>query len=297
MKVPFAYLCVVIVSSTTPLGIVWSSQSVSPTMAVLLRMCIAAVLGTLILLTTRIRLPMNNNAIKLYSYSALGIFGGMMCSYLAAGYIGSGLMSLLFGLSPIVAGLFAQRILGETKFSPIRWLAFFFAIAGLAIVCWDQLAVSDQAIWGISLILIAMLIFSASGVMIKSIPINIHPLATTLGALYFCIPLFFIAWLLFDGNLEVSLWTERSIHAIIYLGVFGSLINYIAYFYILQKLSPTTVALVALITPVFAILLGAQLNNETIGPDTIIGGSVVLLGLGLYQWNPRRLINGIKKVS
>ncbi len=296
MKVPFAYLCVVIVSSTTPLGIVWSSQSVSPTMAVLLRMCIAAVLGTLILLTTRIRLPMSSNAVKLYSYSALGIFGGMMCSYLAAGYIGSGLMSLLFGLSPIVAGLFAQRILGESKFTPIRWLAFAFAIAGLTIVCWDKIALAGEAIYGVGLILFAMVIFSASGVVIKSIPINIHPLATTLGALYFCIPLFFIAWLVFDGNTDTTLWTERSVQAIVYLGVFGSLINYIAYFFILQKLSPTTVALVALITPVFAILLGAQFNNETIALNTIIGGSGVLFGLALYQWNPTKLTVSVKKV-
>lgn len=287
MKVPAAYLCVVIVSSTTPLGIVWSSESVSPIMAVLLRMSIAACLGTLILLTTSIRLPMNRNALKLYSYSGLGIFGGMLCSYIAARYIGSGLMSLLFGLSPIVAGLFAQRILGEAKFTPVRSIALIFAIAGLTIVCWDRLSLGGNALIGIILILLAMAIFSASGVMIKSISINIHPLATTLGALYCCVPLFFIAWFVFDGEFNTALWSQRSISAIVYLGIFGSLINYIAYFFILQRSSPTTVAMVALITPIFAILLGAQLNDEIINIKTLIGGSVVLLGLGLYQWNPK----------
>jgi len=284
MKVPSAYLCVIIVSSTTPLGIVWSSESLSPTMAVLLRMCIAAVLGSILLVATRIRLPVSKPALRLYSYSGLGIFGGMICSYLAAGYIGSGLMSLLFGLSPIVAGLFAQRLLGEAKFTPLRWVALVFAICGLAIVCWDKLLLNEQALIGIGLILLAMVIFSFSGVAIKSVSINIHPLATTLGALYCCIPLFFITWLLFDGNINTSLWTNRSIGAIVYLGIFGSLLNYIAYFFILQRTSPTSVAMITFITPIFAILLGAQLNNESINTSTILGGGLVLIGLGLYHW-------------
>jgi len=206
-----------------------------------------------------------------------------MCSYLAAQYIGSGLMSLLFGLSPIVSGLLAQRILGESKFSAVRVSALAIALIGLTIVCWDKLSLGGQAATGIGLILTAMVIFSTSGVMIKSITINIHPLATTLGALYFCIPLFFIAWLVFDGELNVAQWSQQSVMAIVYLGIFGSLINYIAYFFILQKLSPTTVALIALITPIFAITLGAQLNHELISQQMTIGGSLVLLGLGLYQ--------------
>jgi len=288
MKVPSAYLCVIVVSSTTPLGIVWSSESISPTMAVLLRMCIAAVLGSIILVTTRIRLPLSKPALKLYCYSGLGIFGGMMCSYMAARYIGSGLMSLLFGLSPIVAGLFAQRLLGEARFTALRWVALTFAVIGLAIVCWHKLLLNEHALIGIGLILLAMVIFSFSGVAIKSVSISIHPLATTLGALYFCIPLFFITWLIFDGNIDTSSWTNRSIRAIVYLGIFGSLINYIAYFFILQKSSPTSVAMVTFVTPVFAILLGSQFNNEVVNSSTILGGSLVLFGLGLYHWKQHK---------
>ena len=41
MSVIIAYLIVVLIWSTTPLGIVWSSESVSPTLAVTSRMLIA----------------------------------------------------------------------------------------------------------------------------------------------------------------------------------------------------------------------------------------------------------------
>ncbi len=114
--VPVAFLAVVIIWSTTPLGIVWSSESVHPSMAVLLRMIIALLLGSFILLIARIRLPLSKAALKLYGASSIGIVGGMLLSYFAAKYLASGTMSLIFGLSPLLSGLLAQKILNEPKF-------------------------------------------------------------------------------------------------------------------------------------------------------------------------------------
>ena len=56
MSVPAAYLAVVIIWSTTPLGIVWSSETVDPTLALFLRMALAAVLGLAFVVVARIRL-------------------------------------------------------------------------------------------------------------------------------------------------------------------------------------------------------------------------------------------------
>ena len=289
MKVPVAYLCVVLIWSTTPLGIVWSNESVSPTLAVLLRMIIAAVLGTMALLIWRIKLPFSQQAIKLYSYSALGVFGGMMCSYMAARYMSSGMLSLAFGLSPVVSGVLAQKILNEPKFSPLRLAAFLLSMAGLVIVCWDKLTFGSGGMIGIVLSLAAVLFFSLSGVLVKSVKINIHPLATTLGALYFSVPLFIVSWLLFDGHFEPDLWSAKSVVAIIYLGVFGSLIGFITYFFVLQKLAASTVSLITLITPSFAIYLGATFNNEQVSFKLLIGASCIMLGLSLYFWGDKWL--------
>ncbi|AQS37914.1 hypothetical protein Sps_02762 [Shewanella psychrophila] len=84
--------------------------------------------------------------------------------------------------------------------------------------------------------------------------------------------------------MPVETWQERSLWSILYLGVFGSQIGFISYFYILQNLKASTVALVTLITPVFAMMLGAQLNDETITDSLVIGAMFVISGLGLYQF-------------
>jgi len=287
MRVSAAYLIVILIWSTTPLGIVWSSESINPTLAVLMRMIIALMLGSIILWRFRIKFPTERNAVKLYAYSGFGVFGGMLFAYLAAGYIASGLMSLVFGLSPILSGVMAQRITDEPKFSLIKKVALMIALSGLALSCYDSMALSNDGTIGILYVLIAMFLFSLSGVLVKSVTIKINPIATTVGSLLFCTPLLLIVWLIFDGSLPYQEWNEKSLWSVVYLGVIGSLLGFLAYFYILQKLNASTVALITMMTPILAMSLGAKLNDEIITSNLIFGALFVVAGLFLFQWGGR----------
>jgi len=284
MQVPVAYLAVLLIWSTTPLGIVWSSETINPTLAVLLRMLIAVVLGSLIIFISKIELPWHKQAIRLYSFSALGIFGGMSFSYLAASYLSSGILSLAFGLAPVFSAIMARRILAEPKISTVRKLSMFLSFVGLALVCADKFSLKGDSIYGLIFVLTAVFLFSLSGVLVKSISLAIHPLSTTVGALTVSLPLFVGNWLLLDGSLDISGWQSRAIWSTIYLGVFGSLIGFFAYFFVLQKLTPSTVALITLITPVIALSLGVVFNDEVITNKILLGAFFVILGLAIYHW-------------
>jgi drug/metabolite transporter (DMT)-like permease len=256
-------------------------------MAVFLRMFIAVLLGFIIIKVRKISLPWHTKAMRLYSYSALGIFGGMLFSYLAARYLSSGVMSLVFGLSPVMSAILAQKILAEKPLSKLRVLAMLVSLIGLAIVCADSFAIKQASLYGLVFILFAVFFFSLSGVLVKSIHIVIHPMATTVGALSVSLPLFFISWLVLDGTLPITQWQARSIGATVYLGIFGSLIGFFAYFYVLQKLTASTVTLITLITPIIALTLGALLNHEVITIKLIVGATTVLIGLALYHWGDK----------
>ena len=286
-KVSAIYLVVVLIWSTTPLGIVWSSESVHPTMAVLLRMAIAAALGLIIIMVKRIPLPTHKTAFKLYSFSAIGIFGGMSLAYMAARYLPSGTMSLIFGLSPIISALLARRLLGEPRFNLLRKISLAVSLIGLAIVCSDNLTIEQDSWLGIVFLLLAVFFFSLSGVLVKGIKITINPLSTTVGALLLTLPCFTLLWVLMDGSLPITQWSSRSIYSILYLGVFGSLIGFVAYYYILQKLEASTVALVTLMTPVIALAIGAVFNQEAITTKLIIGAILVMVGLALFLYGDR----------
>ena len=289
MSVPIAYLAVVLIWSTTPLGIVWSSESVHPTLAVLSRMVIAVVIGWLILKIRSIHLPWHRRALRLYTFSAAGIYGGMLFSYMAAVTISSGMMSLIFGLSPIFSGIFSQKFLSEPKLSAIKKLSMIISLIGLTIVCSDTLSLDSSNQLGLLYILIAVIFFSLSGVLVKSVKININPVATTVGSLALSLPMFAITWLTFDGSLPSEQWQVRSLWAILYLGIFGSLLGFAAYFYVLQKLNASTVALITMITPILAMSLGVILNGEVVSLDLIIGAIFVMSGLAIYNWGDKWL--------
>jgi len=285
MQVSIAYLAVLLIWSTTPLAIVWSSETMPPTFAVLLRMLIAVFLGYMIIAAKKISIPWHKEARLLYTYSGIGIFGGMTFSYLAAGYLSSGILSLVFGLAPIISSVLASKMLDEPKVSTTKKIAMVISIIGLGIVCADNFTLEDNAVFGLIYVLCAVFLFSLSGVLVKSVSLDIPPLATTMGALSVSIPFFTITWLLVDGSIGLHLWEYRSIFSTIYLGVFGSLIGFYAYYLVLQKLSPSTVALITLITPVIALSLGALLNNEPLTTTLVGGALMVLFGLALYNKN------------
>lgn len=287
MSVPIAYLTVILVWSTTPLTVVWSAESVSPIMAAFLRMAIAALIGSLLLKVWRLPLRLDPPALKSYGYAVLGIYGAMLMAYLAASHVTSGLISLIFGLTPMVSGLMARYWLKEDGFSAIRWLALIVALTGLARVVGDQLSTQNDVATGVLLLVTAVILFSASGVLIKGHNCKMHALPQTVGALWLSLPFYLLTWYLLDGEIPVLDPSNRSFWAIIYLALFGSLIGFVSYFHILQKLSPTTVALVTLVTPVIAISLGSLLNNEPITEALIQGALLICLGLGLYHWGAK----------
>lgn len=291
MTLVFAYLAVILVWSTTPLAIVWSSASISPSMALLLRMMIALILALIIAKAANVRLPWHKAALQLYCYSAIGIAGGMFFTYLAASSVPSGLISLVFGLSPLLSGVFSQLIIKEKPLTLIKKIALLMAFSGLLIVCFDNLSMEKTNVLGLLYVFTAVLLFSLSGVMVKSVELTINPLASTIGTLLVTMPFFILAWWIMDGSFTVETWTAKSIWSIVYLGVFGSLLGFMAYFYVLQRLSASTVSLVTLITPTIAIALGSQLNNEVISQQLIMGAMLILLGLVFYLFGHKAVWN------
>ena len=295
MNVPIAFLCVVLVWSTTPLAIVWSNGLGDPLLAIFLRMLIATIIASVVLIISRLTLPLHKQAVKLYIYSSLGVFFAMTLSYLSARYISSGMISLMFGLSPIVSGLLAQKILKEARFSRIKMFALSLAIIGLCIIFYNNINVSlNQAnldinnyLIGLVCISLAVFSFCLSAVLVKTVEIKIHPFSTTIGTLYVSTLLLLITWYCLGEELENITWSIQALSAISYLGVFGSLVGFVAYYYILQHLTASTVSLTTLITPIFAISLGVIFNDESISFYLLIGSGLILFALSLYHWGDK----------
>src|SRR5690606_26602047 len=84
-------------------------------------------------------------------------------------------------------------------------------------------------------------------------------------------------------------WTAPVVLSIGYLAIMGSIVTFMIYYALLKRLSATLVALVALITPPIAVVLGSVYRDEQLGALTLTGGAVVLIGVALFQLEERRL--------
>ena len=73
----------------------------------------------------------------------------------------------------------------------------------------------------------------------------------------------------------------ESLAAIAYLAVFGSIVAFTAYVWLLQHAPISRVATYAYVNPVVAVVLAAILLGERITPTTIIGGAVIIASVAV----------------
>jgi drug/metabolite transporter (DMT)-like permease len=286
MSVPAAYMGIVLIWATTPLAIKWSNDGSDFLLAISSRMAIGFLFCLLLLLLLRVPMRWDREALKSYAVAGLGMFGAMTSVYWGAQYIPSGLISVLYGLTPMMIGLFAALWLGEPFVTPSKIIGLLLAMAGLAEIFLPEGTGVPISIYGVIGVLLSVVFHSVSSVWIKRIGTHMHPLVLNNGALAIAVPLYIACWLLFGEAAPESL-PQHTLGAILYLAVVGTVLGFNLYFYVLKRVPAMMIGLITLITPVLALLLGQTLNGEQAGMNVWLGTLVILAGLALYLWGGR----------
>jgi len=282
MSVPAAYVGVIMIWATTPLAIKWSGESVGFLFGVSARMLIGLAVISLLMLVLRRPLSWNRQALRAYVGVAMAIYGAMSLVYWGAQYIPSGLISVMFGLSPIITGLIAGAWLGKRVFTRYRTIGMLLGLMGLVLIFGVDFNGSIEGLFGLIVVVLAVLLHAFSVVWVKKIDAQVSALELTTGGLFVANILFVLTWVISGATLPEEV-PNRTLWSIVYLGVFGSVLGFVLFYYALKRLQAITMALLTLITPVLALMLGKVLNNETIGLVAYMGSGMILLGLVLYQ--------------
>lgn len=287
MSVPASYAFVVMVWSTTPLMIQWSIETMTPIESITLRMLISLVIMTIAAPIVGVRSMVWRKNWKLYLAASIGICPAMPLVYLGAQHLPSGLVSLLFGLSPFFVGLLSGPLLSDRSMTLGRYFALGIAITGLAAICMDGSDIGEKWMLGVFYLLAAVAFFSVSSIYVKRYAAQVHPAQQLWGTLCISSIVLLLLWFFFDRDLPDP-FTTKSLSALLYLSSVGSVLGFLAYFYLIKRISVNLVALIPLITPVIAIYLGHSLNGENFSQRIIIGSSLVLLGLVVFNlFGPR----------
>lgn len=86
---------------------------------------------------------------------------------------------------------------------------------------------------------------------------------------------------------EMAAVSGRSVTGLLYLSIFGSVIAYSAYIWLLQVQSPARVATYAYVNPIIAVLLGWGFASEPISVRTLVAAAVILAAVVLITTSPQ----------
>lgn len=283
MSVPFAFVGIVFIWSTTPLAIKWSGEDVGFLFGVAARMAIALVISLVVIALIRKTLPLDKKSWHVYLAVGLPMYIAMLLCYWGAQYVSSGLVSVVFGLTPIFTGVAATYFLAEKSLSVLKILGMLVGMSGLAFIFKESLNIETTAALGLLSLLGATLMHSLGTVWFKKVSSDMPAFTANTGGLVVTVFLYVITCLVIGVDFPVIV-SEHVIGSIVYLGIFGSVVGAFLFYYALKKVNASTIGMLPLITPVAALLIGQWFNGEVISPQTITGTAIILTGLFIYQW-------------
>jgi drug/metabolite transporter (DMT)-like permease len=278
-----AWLGVVLIWSTTPLAIQWSAVGAGWIFSLAARMAIGATIFLLVFLWRRDRAFLHGEGRIAALICTVGIYGNMMLVYWAAQFVPSGLIAVIFGLSPIATALWSLFILDRERLTLPGLLGVVFGVMGLWLVFGGGANISATGIPGIAAVLGAMSLQCLVMVVLKRMGTHQSALTMTGGGVVYAAVLFIMSWWWLGAPVPQGEVPIRAGIAVLYLGVMGSVVGFLLYFWLLRRVSPIQLSLVTLITPVTGLLLGQWLNQEVLPEKVWVGVLLILFGLSLYQ--------------
>jgi drug/metabolite transporter (DMT)-like permease len=102
---------------------------------------------------------------------------------------------------------------------------------------------------------------------------------------------FIIAYsLAVEGDPFTFNWTLSAVASVIYLTLFGTIAAFWLYYWLLSRIESTKAMMISLVTPLIAVVIDAIFLGETLPPQTLLGGSLILASIALIvirRKNPR----------
>lgn len=110
--------------------------------------------------------------------------------------------------------------------------------------------------------------------------------------------LFVVGFLRGEWNsFDVAAVSQTSVVALFYLLIFGSLIGFTAYSWLLKNAQPSMVATYAYVNPVIAVLLGWSIAGESLTGQMLMGAFVIVLSVALITAHKQKDGNDEVKID
>lgn len=280
-----ALLIVYVVWGSTYLGIAVMIETMPPLLAAGVRYGTAGLI-MLIALVVHARWRASNepaerptrahvrSAFIIGSLLLLGGNGGVVLAELR---IPSGIAAVLVATVPIWLAVF-DAIVTRQRPSPLVIGGLIAGIAGVAVLLAPVEGLEELDPVGILLVLGAAISWAIGSLYARHAPLpRSGLLGTALEMMAGGLVLVAAGALLGEiGRTDVSQFSLSSILAVTYLVVFGSIVAFTAYTWLLANVAVSTVGTYAYVNPIVAVALGAIILGEPVTPRTLIAAAIII---------------------
>jgi drug/metabolite transporter (DMT)-like permease len=203
----------------------------------------------------------------------------------------SGLASLVVSTMPIAVALLEAGIPGGEALNRRGWAGTLLGTVGMAALVWPSLSRhrGGYGVFPFVLLFLCVLPFAVGSVLSRRF--NFRHIDTLVAATWQlgAAAVTNTTLALAGGTLRTAEWSWKGCGAIVYLAVFGSLVGYSCYTYLLKHVAVTKASTYAFVNPVVAVLLGVTLLHERLAPSEIAGMVVILAAVAMVIFSRVKL--------
>jgi drug/metabolite transporter (DMT)-like permease len=197
-------------------------------------------------------------------------------------YISSGLAAVLQATIPVFGLIIARYYLPNEIITGTKILSIILGIIGLIAIFYEQLYLSGTlAFLGSLAVVVGGFCAALASVLTKTIGIKTNPSSLIFWQMIAGIIPLTILGLSTEGNPILFNWTVSAVICVFYLAIMGTITAFWLYYWLLQKMDVTNAMMIAFVTPLVAVIVGAIYRQETLGSQTIVGGILILLSVGI----------------
>lgn len=277
----FAFFILYIVWGSTYLANAWGIKSIPPFIFAGTRFLLA---GGILLGMARLVGPIKitSKQIKNTAFAGLFLFtigNGMVAWSLQ--YLDSGIAALFVAFEPLIVAMMLWQM-KSVKPKLETWIGIFLGIGGmLLLVGQPNFVTSNTFLYSVIAILVALFSWGYISIWIPDADLPNSIMQSAAFQMIFGGLGLLILSLIFGEtkNLHIENFTNTAFWSFAYLVVFGSILAFSSFNYLLRKVSPTKVVTSAYVNPVVALLVGWWLNNEVLSNQSVVAASILLLGV------------------
>tara|TARA_R110002124_G_scaffold163723_1_gene331126 strand:- start:5047 stop:5949 length:903 start_codon:yes stop_codon:yes gene_type:complete len=195
-------------------------------------------------------------------------------------YVDSSFAALEASSLPLVV-IILMRILYGQKIHKISLLGVFLGIIGIYLLVSQQnITNGENSLLGVFMIATCIISWASASIFVSKA--DLHPnYFVNSGYQMFSAGILLSVFSLFVGEEWISplLWNNATTYSMVLLVIFGSIIAFTSFNFLLKKVSPEKVATSSYVNPLIALLLGWYVLDEKISFQSIIAAIILLLGV------------------